>query len=98
MYTTPAPTPGTGDLIGALLAGGAIYLGFVLLLALLGVLMAYAIIKTAVRQGMIEAIKKTGLNSGGSASFIQGYPPTQSYGAPVAPAAERSAYRNPNEF
>lgn len=94
MYSTPPVDSGASGLLGLLFAGSAMTLLLVLIVVLIGALFAYALIKAAVRQGVIEAIRKTGLNTGGS-SFVNGYPPVQSYGAPVAPSAEHIGYGGP---
>lgn len=78
-----------GPLFGTLLAGSLLYILFVLLIALLGFYISYRIIKAAVRDGAIEAINRTGLASqGNTGGFIHGYPPVQTYDAPVPPTRE----------
>jgi len=91
MYGTAASgTSGLDSLFSGVVAGGLIGLGFGALIVFFSASLSYLFIKAAVRNGVIEAIKKTGLDSGGS-RIINGYPPDQSYGAPVAPN-----YRGPN--
>lgn len=93
MYTgVPSDNPAAG-LIGLIMAGSAIYIVFVIALAVLSAYISYRIIKAAVRNGVIEAMQKTG-NSGGQ-GLIQGYPPAQNYGAPAAPHTEYSGYSGP---
>lgn len=86
MYTSaPGGDPGS-SLMGMLMAGSAIYLFFVFASVFIGYYILYRVTKAAVRDGVMEAMRK----SGGVASpgFIQGYPPAQAYGAPVAPHIE----------
>lgn len=48
----------------------------------------YLIIKTAVRDGMVAAHKRTGGFGGGGTTSVQGYPPpAEGYGAPLPPSA-----------
>ncbi|TLM78933.1 MAG: hypothetical protein FDZ70_03325 [Actinobacteria bacterium] len=64
-------------LLNAIMVGGVAYLAFAIAMFAGGVLVAYLIIKNAVRDGMIQAIKRTGLDSAGGSTFIHGYPPPQ---------------------
>lgn len=92
MSTTPDPLGGIGSLIAGVLGS---YVLIVLIVSLLGALINYLMIKAAVRNGVIEAIKKTGLDSR-SSGIISGYPPQSGYAAPAAPIAEKPY--NPYEF
>jgi hypothetical protein len=86
-----------GSLLGLLFAGGVIYLLLWFAVCFIGAYISYRIIKAAVRNGMIEAINRTGLSGGvGSGGYVQGYPPAQSYGPPPAPITEQPGYRGPN--
>lgn len=96
MYPNSYPTPATATGgLGSVLAGGLLY---TLLLA--GIILViywiffYLVIKTAVRNGVVEAIQKTGLGDG-PVTYVQGYPPGQEYGAPPAPASQHGGYRGP---
>lgn len=89
-------------LFSALFTGGLVGIGFFLVLFALSVLLWYMVIKTAVRNGMIEALKKTGNDGfGGGGGHISGYPPAQTgYGAPPAPGysggSQYPGYGGPN--
>jgi hypothetical protein len=91
MYTGAPSGGGFGDVIGLLMAGSAIYLFITLAIVFIGYYIAYRIVRAGVRDGMADAIRKSGGTlSGGGPGFVQGYPPAQNYGAPVAPHAEQS--------
>lgn len=85
MYPSSSLMSPGGDILGTLLAGS---LAYVLIAGAISILITYLVIKTAVRNGVIEAIRKTGLDSGPSVSYVSGYPPAQAYGAPPAPVVE----------
>jgi predicted lipid-binding transport protein (Tim44 family) len=98
MYpSTPIPadtTASIGGLLGAVVAGSLLYILFTLGIAVLAVYINYRIMKAAVRNGVVEAIRKTGVGSTGTSGQIQGYPPASGYiGAPAAPASEYPGYR-----
>jgi uncharacterized membrane protein YqiK len=77
-------------LFGALIAGGIVGLVIVVALIALSIFASYLLIKIAVRNGVLEALKRSGLDSGGP-GFVHGYPPdTRGAGAPPAPS-----YRGP---
>jgi hypothetical protein len=99
MYSTPYGAAGSdpvSSFVNLVVAGSVVYLVVMLCLVLGTMLVSYLIIKAAVRNGVIEAIKKTGVG-GGTPTYVQGYPPPQDgYGAPPAPVAEYQGYRGPN--
>jgi hypothetical protein len=78
-----------------MLTGGLVTLGMTLGLFALGVLIWYLVIKAAVRDGIIQAYKKMGIDSPGDGGLINGYPPAQvQVGPPPAPGYQ--GYRGPN--
>lgn len=71
----------------ALVGGGILTIAFILVSLAAYWLFFYSLIKAAVRNGMIEAAKKTGGSIGGGSGYtVSGYPPPQEYGPPTAPA------------
>lgn len=71
------------SMLSTLFAGGVIAIIFTAIGAFFSWCFFYLTIKAAVRNGMIEASRKTGGLGGGT--YIQGYPPPQDLGAPAAP-------------
>lgn len=72
-------------MMGGILAAGAIYIVIWLALAILSVYISYRIIRAGVRDGVIDALKRTGNTSFGGGQVIHGYPPEQEIGPPAAP-------------
>jgi len=94
MYPGAAVPGGSGDpfgsLLGVVVAGGLIYILVVLAVAFISYYIFYRVVRAAVRDGVVDAHRKTGgLGSSGSGTSLSGWPPDQS----VAPAA--SGYRGP---
>lgn len=91
MYPDPPVSGGVDGLIALLMTGGLIWFLFLVGTVLLTAYVNYRIMKAAVRNGVVEALRKTGSSGGfGSGEYVQGYPPPQTYGAPVAPHAEHT--------
>jgi hypothetical protein len=86
-----------GGLLGLLFTGGLIWALFIIGLYMIGIFIVYMVLKTAIRNGIVEALRKTdnvGLGSSGG-SPVSGYPPSQEgVGPPAAPSY--SGYRGPN--
>ncbi len=91
MYTGYNSAAGLGSFVAGSL--GVLLLVY-LAVALLGMLVSYLIIKAAVRNGVIEAMRKTGSTGFGSGTgtYINGWPPAQPGGAPAAPHSEYPGY------
>ena len=78
-----------GGLVGALLTTGFVSIMFLVVTVAVVAYIWYRIIRAGVRDGMIQAMARTGsTGSVGGSSVAQGYPPDQSYGAPPAPHVE----------
>lgn len=87
------PSAGLDGLLGGLMAGSFIFIAFVIAYVILCLYIGYRIIKAAVRNGVIEAIQKTGVADGlGGGAYVNGYPPVQ-VGAPAAPASPYRGYQ-----
>ena len=96
MYPNGLATPAASDpfssLLGAVIAGGLIYILFALVVTFVSYYIFYRIVRAAVRDGVVDAHRKTGgLGSGGGGNSLSGWPPAQDLGAPAAPV-----YRSPN--
>jgi len=87
MYGDSFGTDPFSSILAAAVGGGIITLLFMTVLLAAYWLFFYSLIKAAVRNGMIEAAKKTGVSIGGGSGYtVSGYPPPQEYGPPTAPA------------
>lgn len=86
MYTSVPGSDAGSTFMGMLMAGSAIYLFFAFAITFINYYILYRVAKAAVRDGVLEASRRTGGLT--SAGFVQGYPPAQAYGAPVAPHVE----------
>jgi hypothetical protein len=82
---------GIGGLVGAVLTGGIVVLLFFLLLLILIMWVYYRLIRAAVRDGILDAAKKTGSDGGGT-PMVNGYPPHQD----ATPLTPHYGYRGPN--
>lgn len=102
MYGTAAPgTESIDSAITGMLAAGFVgvilYLLTMLLLVILSYYLAYRIMKAAVRNGVVEAIQRTGIGprpgAGGTGAIVSEQP-GRGAGVPPAPAYRGgSAYR-----
>jgi hypothetical protein len=80
------PSVQSSDLVGSLMAGGLTLFLVLMGVALLGMYFNYRVMKAAVRNGVVEALAKTGGSSPSGTPLVQGYPPEQTYVAPPAPS------------
>jgi hypothetical protein len=96
MYPNSAYDPSSA--IAAIFAGGLVFFVIWAALVFLGFYVGYRILKSAVRNGTVEALKKTGYaDELGHRVYAPVYPQVQNYGAPPAPSAEQRSYYNPGQ-
>ena len=96
MYSS---APGVSSIAGGFFAGlatiGLIYIVFLLAIFSFACFILYRIIRSGVRDGMMDAHAKTGGSIGsGSSGQLNGWPPEQMLVAP--PASTYQGYRGPN--
>jgi hypothetical protein len=86
---------GIGAFFGVLLAGGIVGLLVLVAVIALCAYFYYRVIRAGVRDGMMDAMRKTGSSGFGGTPMVDGYPPPiANVGPPPAPGYQ--GYRGPN--
>lgn len=88
----PSATDALGGVFASIVTGGLLGLLVVGLVLIVGWYILYRVVRSAVRDGMVDANRKTGGGViAGGGGYVNGWPPEQQVSAPAAPV-----YRGPN--